>query len=255
MCAQKSGGNRGIFLSLLRNLFPAENLAALVEDEGGTADNAGPRCRASLGRACWGVGEISGGVNRRSVVIPWSSCVDPSEMCDGCFRRRRTRWRTTQASLAHLPEARDAKLTVMESKVPQRLTRATHRQRSTRRAALKRSWGRYRWRSGPPGGDPSVCACRKTSAARWASGPRVIATGNDARAVEKNNLSWRKGIWPRKRELEFFSVLTLSFEFRFPKIYAQEKEILIWDAILYIYITDFLSKHFYSCHTHMVLFF
>jgi hypothetical protein len=32
-----------------------------------------------------------------------------------------------------------------------------------------------------------------------------------------------------KGELEFFSVsaLTLSFEFRFPKIHAQEKEILI----------------------------
>jgi hypothetical protein len=41
--AQKSGGNHGTFLSLLRNPFPAKELTTLVEDEGDTADNVGPR--------------------------------------------------------------------------------------------------------------------------------------------------------------------------------------------------------------------
>jgi hypothetical protein len=59
---------------------------------------------------------------------------------------------------------------------------------------------------------------------RWASRPRKIATGNDARAVEKNNL---KGFGPESASWSFFSVLTLSFESKFPKIHAQEKEILI----------------------------
>ena len=45
----------------------------------------------------------------------------------------------------------------------------------------------------------------------------------------------------------FVSVLTLSFEFRFPQIHAQEKEILIWDAILYIYIL--LIFYFYLSNT------
>jgi hypothetical protein len=53
-----------------------------------------------------------------------------------------SRKRTTLASLTHLPEARDAQVTAVESKVPERLTRATHRQSSTRRAASTGEWGR-----------------------------------------------------------------------------------------------------------------
>jgi hypothetical protein len=57
-----------------------------------------------------------------------------------------------------------------------------------------------------------VCACRKASAARWASGPREIATGNDARAVEKK-ITWAdgKGFGPESAGSSFFFLFSLFF--------------------------------------------